>query len=251
MIMKAGTKEMMVKDAHALFALRSWGTDEVADMLRSILASIDEGILVTDLEHTTLACNGRFGEIFGIEIERVVRSDAAAVRQMVIDRIFDSSAWYESLETTYLDPRTTLDDLLVLKNPKEVLSRKSRPIFDSSGTPFARLWTFEVVTDQLKSQARQLILQQTSLHFDDNPRRVYEWIVDAIGYFYGSLTLLSIRRNDILEFHAIGGPREGIEGITTNRVPDSYCQFCINLARPIIIQNALAEAEYASLLPAK
>jgi signal transduction histidine kinase len=232
-------------------ALRPWVAGEAEMILRSILSSIDTGILVTDLEHVTLACNRRFGEIFGLDIERVVCSGVDDVREMVRARIDDLEGWNRNLEEIYADPEAVHTDQLRLNHPFAVLARTSGPVRDEKGVAFARLWTFRVVTEEFKKEQIGTILHETSLLFDPEPRKIYEMIVERIGAHYGAMTLLSIRQSEFMEFRAVGGPNPLARQIPGNNLSDSFCQFCIKSNGPVIVQNASADPRYSTMLPVR
>ena len=54
-----------------------------AAILNTILVTSEYGVLLTDLDHQSIACNPRFGELFGLDIHEVVKSNAGVVREMV------------------------------------------------------------------------------------------------------------------------------------------------------------------------
>ena len=85
-------------------AVRSLPDLPTESVLRSILQSIDDGVLLTDLEHRSLACNRRFGGMFGLDPEEVVRCGVQELRDRVAPYIVDSQSWRESLESVYADP---------------------------------------------------------------------------------------------------------------------------------------------------
>ncbi len=220
-------------------------------MLASILSAVDYGVLLTDLNHVSLVGNSRFGDIFGIDIEKMVRSDVGAVRAMVEKRIGNFDEWYRNLESVYCDPELVQNDTLTLKNPEITLLRHTGPVRDEHGTPVGRIWTFLDVTKRKKSEKMDELLHQTSLLFDPDPKRVYGQIVETIGEFYQSIAVLSIRRNDYMEFHAVGGPVPEARQLPGNDLTDSYCQFCLQAGRGVIVQDATKSAETSQLMPAR
>jgi len=234
-----------------LLALRPWMEEKSEIILRAILSSIDTGILVTDLDHVALACNVRFGEIFGIDIAKVVDSDVQAVRNMVRERIDDVVAWNQNLEDVYSQPESPFADQLLLRNPFCVLNRASLPLRDSTGEVFGRLWTFQIATEQYQQGLRDAILHEMSLLFDPDPRQVYEFIVDRTGMHYGSVAILSIQKGDFMEFRAAGGPNPAAKEIPGNPLGESFCQFCLQANRPTIIQDASQDPKYEACMPLK
>ena len=83
---------------------------EIENSLRAVLGAVDYGVLVTDLEHQSLICNGRFGELFGITSKNVVSNDVESVRRMVHHRIVDMERWHRNLEEVYTDTESEQED---------------------------------------------------------------------------------------------------------------------------------------------
>lgn len=232
-------------------AIRDWMVTEADGVLQAILASVEYGVLLTDLDHVAIACNRRFGEIFGISIEAVVASDADSVRGMVKDRIVDPDAWMHELEKVYADPMNSLEDVLKLRSPDTTLRRSTVPILDHQGRPIARLWTFFDITQQARLDRMNGTLQEMSLLFHSDPKQVYETITEAVGAYYNSISVLSIREGDYMRFAAIGGPSLEAREMPGNALEEAYCDFCLNARGPVIIQNALADPRFADRLPAR
>ena len=101
---------------------------EIEHSLRAVLGAVDYGVLVTDLDHQSLICNGKFGELFGISTVNVVSNDVEAVRAMVKHRIVDTEHWHRNLEEVYANNNIEQEDELTLKNPDMVLRRYSGPV---------------------------------------------------------------------------------------------------------------------------
>jgi signal transduction histidine kinase len=221
-------------------------------LLRAALGATDHGIMVTDLDHTTIAVNGRFGEIWGVDPDAVVANDALAVRRMVADRIPDMEEWSANLKAVYADPARVQHDELRLVKPRAVIRRYTSPIRDAAGRIVGRLWTFTDTTDEDHRLQLGSALERCGMIYHSDPRHVYSALVQEIAELYDSLCLLSIRVEGFLEFRAVGGPPDHpARQMAGNRVDDSYCQFCLKAARPIVIQDASSRIEYADVLPAR
>jgi signal transduction histidine kinase len=231
--------------------LRESASDNQKDLLRAVLGSTDYGFMLTDLNHVTIACNGEFGRLFGVDVEEVVRNNVAVVRRMVMERIADLPAWEANLDTVYADPyRVHLDELL-LKNPTARLRRWTGPVLSSSGKAAGRLWTFLDVTKEARLRAMRETLAEVSTYFHPEPGEVSRHLVNLVGKHYQSVSLLSVQVGDFMEFRAVGGPDSPAKSIAGNRLEESYCQFCLNVNEPFLIQDAGAQVEYSHLLPAK
>jgi signal transduction histidine kinase len=219
-------------------------------ILRSILGATDQGVLLTDLDHVALACNRRFGEIFGVDFRAVVESGVLEVRGMVRSRIPDVDAWSDNLADLYADPMKCQEDLLALINPRAAVRRFTGPVLDEGGRPLARIWTFlDVSAEHARSRIGE-VLNSIALFHDLDPARVYAHAVRNVAEHYGSLCLLSVREDDYLRFQAVGGP-DVLGGIEGNQLADSYCQFCIGADAPVTIQDARRDPKTATLLPAQ
>lgn len=121
------------------FALKSLRPEEREMVLKATFGSTEFGILLTDLDHVSIACNSRFGAIFGVEIEGVVSSTVDQVREMVRKRIPDYEAWEQNLGEVYSNPAHSQNDVLSLQNPMQVIERSTRPVLDEDGNPMGRL----------------------------------------------------------------------------------------------------------------
>ena len=119
-------------------ALRPMLAEEAGSMLSSILGAVEYGVLLTDLDHVALASNRRFGELFGIDVELVVKSDVDAVRQMVESRIGNFDEWQRNLVEVYADPEGVQNDTLDRRKPRQgcvATHQSSRCAIQPSGAP--------------------------------------------------------------------------------------------------------------------
>lgn len=206
--------------------------------------------MLTDLHHTTLVTNEKLGELFGFAHQDAVREDPEAVRQWVANRIADYEGWIANLEQVYRDPLNTQEDHLVLKDPYAVLERRTRPVTDERGVPFARLWTFTDRTAEFDRRRIQDLIQEISLFFDPRPSAVYQRIVRGLSDFYNTTSVLSILEGDLMRFQAIASPIPEVAAMTQNELANTYCQFCLEVDAPFVIQNALENPRTAQVLPA-
>lgn len=231
------------------FAVRALVGDEAQVLLSAVLSSVDFGVFITALDHTSLAANTPFGEIFGLDIGLVIQNDAQKVREMVERRIEDFPAWEANLQKVYSDPSMRQTDELRLKNPFSLIRRVTLPIQDASGNIIGRLWMFEDITHERKLMGMRQVLHEASLLFDEVPSEVYTRLTQAVGSYYGSLSFLSIRVGDYLEFRAVGGPPGPGHDLQGNLVRDSFCQFCLEESGPVLIQDARQHDRAKSLFP--
>ena len=219
-------------------AIRQDFSENQAAILATVLSSTHYGILLTDLVHRSIACNARFGELFGIDIRAVVENEVHAVRRMVAHRIPDIVAWENNLSGVYKDPNCEQHDLLELKNPQAFLRRSTLPVLDGQKQVMGRLWTFLDVSAEQRRERLGAQLVRISHLVDPDPGYVYREIVEIVGELYQSICLLSIREGDFMRFRAVGGPPSPAREMPGNHLPDSYCQFCLESDAPLIIQDA-------------
>lgn len=231
-------------------ALRTLLPEEQELVLKATLGSTEFGILLTDLDHESIACNSRFGEIFGVKIDGVVASTVKQVREMVQHRIDDYEAWLANLDKVYQNPLHTQNDVLVLQGPFRVIERSTRPVLDGDGAAMARLWTFLDVTSRHRETQIAELQEEISLYFDQDPKIVYNHIVRRLSKFYETTCVLSIQQGTYMHFQAIASPIPEVEQMTGNDIAASYCQFCQESLEPTLIQNALHSPRFATILPA-
>lgn len=232
-------------------AIRHDRLDHEAAILNTILASTEYGVLLTDLDHQSIACNPRFGELFGVPFHQVVTRSPGEVREMVKHRIPELEGWTKNLDEIYADQEREQTDLLELIGPRQLLHRVTRPVRDGEGQVVGRLWTFSDVTESVYRQRTRDLLFSISQMVDPDPGHVYREIVEAIGAFYGSICLLSIQDSDFLAFRAVGGPETPARNIAGNAMTESFCQFCLEAQSPLIIQDARLEVRARELLPTR
>lgn len=215
----------------------------------STLAASDTGVLLTDLEHVALACNSRFGEMFGIDHEKVVRSSALEVREMVRHRIANGTQWANNLELVYEQPLHIQQDELRLTNPPQYVRRYTAPVFGKNGAPIARLWTFQDVTDSVQRREMAELLEKIALMHDQDPRAVCSQVAETIGEYFGSVCSLLLIDGDDLRFIALGGPADQVRDLATVPTHITYCQFCIDRNGPYVVQDGRASETTRDLLP--
>ncbi len=239
----------MARSRH--FAARSVVLPDVDRSLMALLWAVDYGVLFTDLDHRSLICNARFGELFGIDPEVVVCNNVTAVRQLVKKRIGHFDEWEVNLAKVYEDPEYEQEDELELVKPAVTLRRFTGPVRDEGGAVVGRLWTFLDVTKTVRKRHMQDALHEATLFFDPDPSRVCQYVADQIGSFYGSVALVSILSDDFMRFHTVGGPPGPVRKGRGNRLRDSFCQYCLKNMGPFIIQDARQDPTLRKHLPAR
>lgn len=224
---------------------------EIEHSLRAVLGAVDYGILVTDLNHKSLICNGKFAEMFGIRAESVVNNDVEAVRQMVQHRIVNLDRWRQNLEDVYSNSEAEQEDELHLKNPPAVFRRYSGPVRNEDREVIARLWTFLDTTATTNKRKYQVALSEIAVLFDSDPTQVVKKIIDKVASFYGSIAILSILDDAFMRFHTTSGVPPELPPIPGNNLTESFCQFCLSASKPLIIQDANNDDRCHDLFPVK
>jgi len=233
-------------------AVRPLVAGQAESLLRSILGAEERGLLLTDLEHVALACNPRFGDIWGVDVHAVVESDVDEVRRMVRDRVVDLESWVANLEAVYAEPSTVQTDDICLRNPEMTIRRHTRPVRGESGEIVGRLWSFEDVTDEVRFDRMRQAIHEVSLMNDPDPRTVYEAVTEVAGRFYETISLLSIRKADFLEFRAVGGPEPNpARSLPGNTMEQSYCQYCLATNHPFLVEDARNDVRFREIMPAQ
>lgn len=230
-------------------AIREVSEELSRALFDSVLADSDYGILVTDLDHQSLLCNRRFGEIWGVDIDRVVRASADDVREYVVNRVQDLESWSENLEVIYRDPRAVQIDELTLLDPYVILRRYSGPILDFKGEPIGRLWTFLDVTTDVKRRRMLEALHDAGTMMDPSPSVVYQGLVDKVAEYFESWAFLSLIKGDFLEFRVVSGIDNPARTLPGNELRDSFCQFCIEQDGPFVIQDVNLRPDLPDVLP--
>jgi signal transduction histidine kinase len=197
-------------------AIRELSGSDSEWLLRATLSSSDIGMLVTSLDGQVIAANRRFGELMGVD--------------------------HRAVEVDQLDGAICGEpdrDALEIRRNRLIISRTCALIKDADGRPFGRLWTYRDVTRETRQQEMNEVLVAMGSEFvadtDESLRRVLK----ALKKFHPRTSaILSIRDGNCMQFRAIDAGHPGFAGITQNEVQDSFCQFALQMMRPLMIQDA-------------
>ena len=223
-----------------------------ASVLRSILFSIEDGVLLTDLEHRSLACNRRFGEIFAIDPDEALQIGVEELRARVEPLIVDAPRWRRTLAEVYGDPTRRFEDEITLSRHGEmVLRRISTPVYDAGGVLNGRLWTFSDVTE-IRQRRRNADLLAHDLD-DGASRSRSEPQSDLRGvdralrrgfpdqYRRRRLSALPRQR---------GRPRACPRASGYSQDARTYCGYTLLDDRALLVQDAMKNSRFSGLLPA-
>ncbi len=242
------TKKLL-SEAHV--ATRPMPDRTVAAILRSVLLASNEGILVTDLDHRSLAVNQRFGELFHVIPEEAVSMEPEELRKRVYPRLRDPSAWRSQLDEIYSDPqRTHEDELEILGDPPIWLMRWTGPILDDNHQTVGRLWRFRDISGQKRRERMQNVLMEISTCRDADPAKVCKLVVERLSAFYKSSAILSIRDGDRMVFREMAGMPIPFNLAKSNKVRNAYCQIALETVKPLLVQNGRQHATLCKIPPA-
>lgn len=221
-------------------------------LLRSILRSIDDGVLLTDLDHRSLACNRRFGEIFGVDPDEVIRMGIEELRARVVPLIVNQDAWLMSLEEAYADPERRFEDEITLRRGSvdTIVRRVANPVHDPEGRLLGRLWTFSDVTETHRRRRNSDLLRTISMLADPDPAVNLRAVCEAVTVHFGAATQINIAEGDFLRFHLNAGdlgPAQHLPGIPKM---STYCGYTLEDDRTLMVQDARENPRFSGLLPA-
>ena len=238
--------------SEAKVATRAMPDKSAAAILHALLQFTDEAILVTDLEHRSLAVNARFGELFHVTPEQAVSMEPEELRQVVYPRLADPKAWVRQLEEIYEKAeRVYEDEMELLGEPPICLARTTGPILDAEGNAIARIWRFRNVSYQKRRQRMQDVLQEISTCRDADPAIVCKLVVEKLSAFYDSTAILSIRDGDTMVFREIAGMPEAFSSVTSNKIENSYCQLALETVQPQLVQDGRDHPRLCDILAPK
>ncbi len=237
--------------------MRESGGGDTTALLKAILQASNTGILLTDLDHESLACNGKFGQFFNVEPSVVVRSRVEELRRKVFPLLKDHAEWLRKLELIYADSSCIYeDDLVLMHQPELTLHRYTAPVSDASDRLIGRLWTFTDVTRERRAQRMSDVMHFVSSFHHEEPKKVYGRILKEVSEYYaGTTAILSLLEDNLLIFRGIeGAPSNGRQLarlMRGNTLRSSYCQFILRTSEPLIVQDASLDDRYADVPAAK
>jgi len=119
------------------------------DLLRGVLESTSDGILVVDEKGRVIRMNKRFAQLWDIPEELVQQPDNERLLEHIGSGLKDSPAFLEKLQAPGLTREQSVD-VLHLKKGK-VLEIHSMPLI-REGTGTAQIWSFRDITANKKAQ---------------------------------------------------------------------------------------------------
>lgn len=120
------------------------------EVIRATLECTGDGILVTDMNGSTVHANAKFPELFGLPPE-IMSTGRQADRFAYMKKDFvDPEGFNARVRQLYSDPNAKGDDILELRDGR-VLERHSESLF-INGKPTGRVWAFRDITVQRRSE---------------------------------------------------------------------------------------------------
>ena len=117
-------------------------------VIEALMGCTDYGVLLTRLSsRQDVLFNARFGEIFGIEPDEIVRLSPDEVRDRVLPRIKHQRQFLDDLQHVYGRNDLERVDVLELVGPEQTLRRHTAPLVGTDGAFLGRVWTFLDVTE--------------------------------------------------------------------------------------------------------
>ncbi|MGH3941763.1 MAG: PAS domain-containing protein [Pseudonocardiaceae bacterium] len=120
-------------------------------LLRAVLESTSDGILVVDLRGTILCFNRRFLEMWRIPDHVLSLREDANSLVFVLDQLRDPDGFVTKVHELYAQPLEDSVDVLEFKDGR-IFERHSRPQCIDE-TPVARVWIFRDITDRAPTGA--------------------------------------------------------------------------------------------------
>ncbi len=165
------TTVVPLKDAeghvHSYIAIRTDITErmnasikanEALSLMRSVLESTDNGILVTSIKGKILQVNNRFMELWKITDDNLIGSDDSVLAHHAKSQLVDPKTFIQGIERLYREPEFELFDTLEFKDGRE-FERVSLPMMSEGGV-FGRVWSFRDVTESMKIQSELMLAKE-------------------------------------------------------------------------------------------
>ncbi|MGI8924641.1 MAG: hypothetical protein ACR2HJ_11505 [Fimbriimonadales bacterium] len=205
-------------------AIRPMLAEETTHILRAMLKASDYGVLFTDLNHNSIACNRKFGELFSLDIMKTVSSEPEDVRRQLYPRLESPAKWIEQLDVVYADPLGEFsDELTLLGEPAVYLRRFTGPVLNEADKVVGRIWTFLDISGEKRQQRMQQALFEVSTFNDPEPAKVCRFAVEKLASFYGdAIAALSLWRDKYVDFRIVINQPLGSESITEIPIGDAH-----------------------------
>ncbi len=236
----------------ARVATRPLDDIQLSAILHALLTITDHGVLITDLEHHAIACNGRFGEIFLVNPDDVPYMGVEELRGKVYPRLSDPEAWRNQLNVIYAQPELThADELELTSETTTILRRVTGPFKNADGKIIGRVWTFEDITGEKMRQRRREASYEVSTFHHPDPAEVCRHVTQTVADVYDSMAILSIQQGRKLLFREVANAPEIAANVRENTMEESYCQVALRDEKPLLVQDARLTEQFSEIMPAR
>ncbi len=191
--------------------------------LRAIADGVAEALALIAPDQRVLTVNRRFGEIFGVPVERVAGQRLEDVRTLY-DQVFeDAAALYAASVAASADAEQTFTRLIVQKWPqRRELLHYSTPVHSADGF-LGRLYVFRDVTherevDRMKTEFVSLASHElrtpltsikgfTEMVLDGDAGEINDEVAEYLGIVHSNADRLVALVNDLLDLSRIESGR--------------------------------------------
>lgn len=141
-------------------------------MLKSVLESIADGVLVVDIKGRMVAFNKNFVSMWGIPDDIVRSGDDNAALRFVLSQLKDPDAFIDKVKLLYAAPERADLDILRFKNGR-IFERRSKPQIIGRAI-VGRVWSFRDITARVRSK-ESLVSERNRLRtlIDGLPHFIY------------------------------------------------------------------------------
>jgi PAS domain S-box-containing protein len=124
--------------------------EKASALLRTVLDTSNDGIVVVDRQNRMTHYNRRLREIWRIPETVMTTGDNAQALSFVLDQLAEPEQFLENVEALNPDPHAESHDTLTFKDGRQ-FEQWSRP-YAIDGEPIGRVWIYRDVTDKKKLQ---------------------------------------------------------------------------------------------------
>jgi signal transduction histidine kinase len=159
-------RAILPDSGHMLLCLEEGSIVERADAkwrhlqaeLRSLLDSVEAGVLLVDPTGRLRFSNARFGELFGLGMREIAdMATFQALHEVIADRFRDTGSFSAPWNSYTSGAGEPVHDELELTRPsRKIIERFSRPVLDAAGRDAGWLELYSDVTGERQIQSKML-----------------------------------------------------------------------------------------------